>query len=333
MKKLRPIVVRQKYETAIKKKIARELYDRLFAPIFTILEGFPKAAQKKNAGPTDAIKKAIHEGSLIYENDQFSGRYSSQIVKALKAMGAKWTPFKKTYRIDPDKIPADIRGEISKARMKGVEAVDKINKVLADAATVTPEVDFSKETVATLDDLHGQLKSTTAKDMEIPLAWEGYVSEKLTREYSENLNLYIKDWYAEEILRLRKQVQANAIQGFRASNLVKGIQSEYGVSKNKAKFLARQETGLLVSKYREGTYTSMGMETYQWSTSMDVRVRPNHRAMNGKTCRWDDPNVYLVGKEWVSRDRIGGVKLHPGEDFGCRCLAIPLLNEKELNIK
>ena len=44
---------------------------------------------------------------------------------------------------------------------------------------------------------------------------------------------------------------------------------------------------------------------YIWRTQGDNKVRPSHRANDGKIFSWDDPPP--TG--------------HPGEDFGCRCFA------------
>lgn len=332
MKTLRPIVARSKYETAVEKKIAGMLYDRLFKPIFDVLEDLPKATLKANALSTDALLKAIASGVVAYDGGRFIGSFSAQISKALKDLGAKWVPSKKAYSLPLDKIPTEIKIEISKAKSKAVDVAEKINKIIADASGQYEAIDLVPEATEAMDDLHGQLTKTVGNKLEIPYAITGYVADKLTTEYSENLNLYIKEWYDEEILRLRQQVQSNAIEGYRASNMVKAIQAEYGVSRNKAKFLARQETTLLVSSYRKATYESIGLKRYQWSTSLDRRVRPEHRAMHGKICRWDDATVYWTGRAWEDRGNIGGVKKHPGEDWSCRCIAKPLLEMEGANV-
>jgi SPP1 gp7 family putative phage head morphogenesis protein len=332
MKTLRPIVTRQKYETEIEKKIAKMLHECIFEPIFVALKELPQAAQKRNAGPQDALKGAIATGKVIYEGGVFTGSFSAQISKALHDLGAKWVAKKKAYSLPESKIPTDIRIEISKAKNTAVEVTDKINKILTQASENYKPVEVVPETEKIIDDLTSQLQGTIPEKLSLPYAIEGYVEEKITREYSENLNLFIKQWYDEEILRLRRQVQESTMQGYRAAHLYDGIQAEYGVSRRKAKFLSRQETSLFVSAYRKATYENMGLIKYKWSSSMDRRVRPTHRVMHGKICRWDDPTVYFNGREWIKRSNIGGVELHPGTDFGCRCIAIPLLNEAGLNI-
>jgi SPP1 gp7 family putative phage head morphogenesis protein len=58
---------------------------------------------------------------------------------------------------------------------------------------------------------------------------------------------------------------------------------------------------------------ALGRVFYTWRTRRDGRVRSSHRALEGTQQRWDDPPV-------ISLD---GRRGHPGEDFNCRCIALP----------
>ena len=162
-------------------------------------------------------------------------------------------------------------------------------------------------------------KVITARDIEIPL--QDKFKEQLKDAYTENLDLYIQGWYDEQILRLRDKVYQNVAEGYRAENLVETIMSERDVSKRKAIFLAKQETSLMVSNYRELRYKDIGVSKYQWSTSQDVRVRADHRALNGQIFDWEHPPV---------TNKQTGARNSPGEDFGCRCIAIPVLSDRNL---
>lgn len=317
MKRLKPVSHKAKFEKMISKKIDGMFFDKIFSPVFEVLKELPKAAQKRNAGPQDALLTAIHDGIISYENGLFFGSFNSKTSAALKALGATWSATKKAYALPADKIPAAVRVEISKARSIAVSTAAKIEKILAEAEERYEQMDFAKEAGATIDDLQAQIHKTTEKDVEIPLAFAGYVGAKLKEEYSDNLNLHIKEWYDDEIVRLRKQVQQNVTKGFRASEMVKSIQAEYGVSQRKAEFLSRNETMLLTSNYKQAVYEEAGLKRYQWSTSGDRSVRDTHKAMSGMICRFDDPTVYWNGREWVKRRNIGGVELHPGRDYQC----------------
>jgi SPP1 gp7 family putative phage head morphogenesis protein len=61
----------------------------------------------------------------------------------------------------------------------------------------------------------------------------------------------------------------------------------------------------------------LGSEGYIWRTSQDARVRPRHRALEGKFFRWNDPPVV--------DDR--GMRGHPGDASECRCIPEPVVGE------
>lgn len=65
------------------------------------------------------------------------------------------------------------------------------------------------------------------------------------------------------------------------------------------------------SKLDEFRQQAIGITKYRWSTQGDDKVRGSHAARNGQIFSWDNPPA-------------GG---HPGSDFGCRCVAIPVIEE------
>lgn len=102
------------------------------------------------------------------------------------------------------------------------------------------------------------------------------------------------------------------------NDISKEIKDRYGVTKSRARLIARTEVGKLngnLSKYRN---EELGIKTYFWATSNDEKVRDSHRALNGKLCRWDDDSVYSEdnGKSW--KKRTGKMfRGKPGDDFQC----------------
>jgi SPP1 gp7 family putative phage head morphogenesis protein len=154
------------------------------------------------------------------------------------------------------------------------------------------------------------------ESISVPVVITPEMRAAITSELTENLELYIKKFASAEIPELRGLVERNAFAGGRTPQLARIIEARWGVSKRKAKFLADQETSLLVSKYREHTYKRIGVQRYVWSSSRDERVRTEHRALDGKIFAFDDPPP--SGSK--------GEKQNPGEPFGCRCTAIPILN-------
>ena len=157
-------------------------------------------------------------------------------------------------------------------------------------------------------------KPVTSADLEIPI--NPKFADEMEEAYTKNLNLYIQGWHQEAIERMRVKMSKAFSEGRRAENLLGIIQSERKVSYNKAKFLARQETSLLTASYAEIRYKDIGINDYIWQTSMDERVRPDHKRLNGHLFRFDHPPITNTKT---------GAKNNPGEDYNCRCKAVPYI--------
>jgi SPP1 gp7 family putative phage head morphogenesis protein len=80
------------------------------------------------------------------------------------------------------------------------------------------------------------------------------------------------------------------------------------VSESRAELIARDQTLKLNAQITATRQIRSGVESYQWSTSGDDRVRDEHAALDGQTF------------SWLAPPSVG----HPGEDFQCRCVAIPV---------
>ena len=87
-----------------------------------------------------------------------------------------------------------------------------------------------------------------------------------------------------------------------------------GVSKSRARLIARDQTGKFYSNCNAKRATSIGVEKYRWSTSMDERVRSSHQEVSNKIFTYQEGAVID-----------GRPNVHPGQDIQCRCVAIPIL--------
>jgi len=132
----------------------------------------------------------------------------------------------------------------------------------------------------------------------------------------------IKSLAGQELVQITQLLQASEGQGLRVEVLRKQIQERFSVTKGKADLLARDQTLTLNAQIARNRQTNLGIESYVWTTSGDDRVRDgtagplDHAILDGETFRWD--NAPDVGD---------GRRLHPGEDFQCRCTAFPVLPE------
>lgn len=110
------------------------------------------------------------------------------------------------------------------------------------------------------------------------------------------------------------RVEGAVLRGFRRgrtnASIAQQIRAELGVSKNRARLIARDQVASLNGELTQIRQTRMGVREYIWRTSGDERVRPSHEELDGRRFSWDDPPP----------------EGHPGEPINCRCVAEPVLD-------
>ena len=153
---------------------------------------------------------------------------------------------------------------------------------------------------------------------------EPWLQGELESWVAENVTL-IKSIPGQALTTIEGLAQRGVRSGASAADIAKEIQARYGVTKRRARLIARDQVGKLNGDLTQKRQRSLGIQYYTWETSRDERVRESHRAMQGKLCRWDDATVYSDdgGKTWKKRSSIGGVQLHVGKDYQCRCSGSP----------
>lgn len=107
--------------------------------------------------------------------------------------------------------------------------------------------------------------------------------------------------------RLTKALQDKPFDRQHVTNM---LQEEYRVSGYNVRRLARDQTTKTIGGLTELRHQQIGIERYQWSTSLDERVRATHIVQHGRTFTWNNPPAETG---------------HPGNDVQCRCVAIPII--------
>ena len=118
-----------------------------------------------------------------------------------------------------------------------------------------------------------------------------------------------------------EQAVLRAVQsGTRVEDLKDEIESRFQPAMNHSELIARDQTLKFNGNLNKLRQTELGIDKYIWSTSKDERVRgnpegiypnadPSHFELEGTVQSWDDPPE----------------PGHPGEDYQCRCVAIPYI--------
>ncbi|WP_278941209.1 minor capsid protein [Anaerotruncus colihominis] len=156
-----------------------------------------------------------------------------------------------------------------------------------------------------------------------------FYEEALHRWVDENINK-IKGIPNETLGSMREIILDGFKKGRTVTDISKKIQQAYGVTRRKAQALARDQVGSLNAQISKLQQKDAGCTKYRWSSSKDSRVRHCHRALDGKIFDWDDPPEMWY--ETKSGRVYTGRHCHPGEDYLCRCVAIPVFDYDTVNV-
>lgn len=134
--------------------------------------------------------------------------------------------------------------------------------------------------------------------------------------FVDTSTMLIKSQTGKTVFGIRRLMEQSI--GRRHEDIAKDMQALFNVEESKARFIARDQTAKLNAKITQATHQSVGIYDYEWSTSRDSRVRDMHGELEGTRHAYANPPI-------VSDD---GRTANPGEDYNCRCVAIPVLPDE-----
>ena len=325
MIELPPIKETTEYYEALEDAIKKFYREEIYVPL--LREFTRKSLTVKNARVPD-LSSALQTGQVTFYRGVFSGRFNSEISKELRKLGARFSRRDSTYRIPQADLPLSIRMAISSSDAKFREKIEKVDQTLGQVVTdellgkgiskkLKTDHFFDRALWKVDQAFHKNVKNITIAPELTPER-----RKRIAAEWGENMQLWIKDFNEKEITELRQNMMRTIFSGDRYGSAIKTIQDSYGVTERKAKFLARQETSLLMAKFKQTRYEDAGVRYYRWGCvagSKNHPVRPWHKALEGKVFRWDEPPVTTKPGE-AQR------KCNPSQDYNCRCFARPLVN-------
>jgi SPP1 gp7 family putative phage head morphogenesis protein len=317
---LRPITESGRHWAEIEKRILAAFKKLLYGPIMREISF--RDGKMLNAKPD--LLAAIRRGTISYDEKTrtFSGRFSSITAKEIRKLGGTWDSRTSTYRIPAYGLPTDVTEAINLSQTKFQQKLSDITGKLTDQlpAKISELIDVSELFDSSIFEVDRQIRKTLRKITVSPTL-DDQARKRIADEWSQNLKLWVKNFADEEVLRLRQTVEKHVFTGNRYDRLRKEIQKSFGVTENKAKFLARQETSLLMAKLKETRYEAAGVTEYKWACVVGSPlhpVRPSHKILEGKIFSWSNPPITTAPGEPARRN-------NPGQDYNCRCFAIPVV--------
>lgn len=263
----------------------------------------------------NALLSAIRKGIIRYSNGEFVGDFNMKTSSELDKF-AKYDGRSKTWKgVPPTSVSATASIANQKAKALNEKITGLIDRIPDRVSAAVDSLKYSIE--KPLSGMNAQA-SEDLKNIGIVLDITPELSQNIINDYTNNLNISIKNWTPDQTERLREMMEKNVLSGYNRLELIDQISTEYEVSMNKAKFLARQETTLLTSTVRDSRYQGAGIRKYRWSATGgkagDGRTRDLHRKLHG--------NIFFYASPPIIDERTGK-RGNPGQAYGCRCGAIP----------
>lgn len=133
---------------------------------------------------------------------------------------------------------------------------------------------------------------------------EPFLADLLAAWEAENIKL-IKSIPSQYLDQLHGKIVAAVRAGKPSKVIAEVVRETFDLPRNRAKLIARDQIGKLNGQLTMARQKNIGVESYVWRTSLDERVREEHRHREGEKFSWDEP----------PKDG------HPGNPINCRCSA------------
>lgn len=262
-----------------------------------------------------------------------------QQSKSKRGRKAKAKPIRPSRKLELDYTRAllaivdDMHTEVVKALMPLIEqpSIGDGKRIVNDGLfsdfksafsktvdTIKAKVSGIAETLAkTVVSKQGQQSDSQLSDMilrQTGIDFSGLMSdEALGDAFDEavSANIALINSLPQQYLdRIEFAVMASLQAGTLNATLADDLLKIEGITKNRAKLIARDQLGKINSRLSQLRQQSLGITHYYWSTSLDERVRNKHAGWEGDLIAWDNPPP----------------DGHPGQAIQCRCTAIPDLD-------
>ena len=298
------------------------LIDTFYSKIKDIYDGIFSTKIYFNSIEDDLLT-LIKKGKVkIIGENTLQGQFNSKVSKyIIEKLGGVYNKRRRQFTIR--KLPDVIINWINTNKSNIILFKSKLNDFLDD---YTNNLEYSiksyesilKDNYNTLqDDLENKITGRNEKYI-VRATLNERIQNNIRENYIDNMKKVIHGWQEKNIQKLREDVEYWALgKGYSDKGIAELIMKNYNTTEKKAKFLARNETSLVLSEYSKQKYLQNGITKYRWQTSGDERVRDRHRELNGKVFEFSNPPIV---------DLDTGKRGNPGEDIYCRCVAIPVLD-------
>lgn len=325
---LQPIIYRDTWHRELSIYFIKKFFTHIFEPLL-------EAANERLENSKETIlERYLKDGKIQYKDGKFSGQLSASISKEIKALGGKFE--RGQWSLPMHKMPFVLKRAID-YNMRSMEVMGRNLTTKLEAMTGRTSVFVKNMTIKSLgvenlDRVSKEFKKTVRNKLAVQPELDARGLEKISKDYLTTIELPIRknllsefedrskavleDFSQEIVEKLRDDIQELILGGAPRQKLRDAIKKHLNISNERCKFIARQETALLTVKFKKSQYEQYGINKYKWHTVGDHKVRERHVELNNETIDWSDPPIV---------DEKTGRRAHAGEDFRCRCQAVPIV--------
>lgn len=226
--------------------------------------------------------------------------YAKRIIKMVDALGdVVLTEF--------DKQPELFNDASISEQIKAM-----VNKIKGLSLGIFNEKDVAKVASSHVRAVSSASKSNVNSQVAVsgvnPIETETWIKDYTNVKVAENVSYItnIKDEYTQKI---EQTIYRGVTEGKSNAEMKEELVQQTGMAENKAKFVARDQTGTLLGQMNAERHSRAGIEAFIWKDSDDGAVRATHAERDGR--------LYYYGDS----------PLLPGTEYGCRCIAKPAFEE------
>lgn len=155
------------------------------------------------------------------------------------------------------------------------------------------------------------LKNQAGVDLAAYLRSSPSITEKVNAMTTANVQL-IKSIRSQYLDKVQNAVTQAMVSGTLNKDLAAQIKAIGQTTEKRAEFIARDQSSKLNAALTQARHEDLGIKKYIWSTSGDERVRDSHAEKDGQIFEYANPPADTG---------------HPGHDFNCRCVQIPVFDD------
>jgi SPP1 gp7 family putative phage head morphogenesis protein len=280
----------------------------------------PRAATLKGTRlpPYSAAASAKYQASLDRLVQQMQKEYNAEVRKLFRQHADEESALAmdsiNNYCAFVGALDASLA---SQARILFSWLGQKYAKLFASRATGMTERMIDSSSMASKRALGESLKKISG-GITIPVPdMPGLLSEKLTAATAENVGLIksISQQYHERISQL--VLRSVSTGGNGAQDIFEGIRHYDGLTENRAKLIAVDQTRKVTTAMNVERAKSVGMRRWEWvHSSGSAQPRKLHVQYDGQIFSYDSPPII---------DDSTGERGFPGQLINCRCTMAPVL--------